>query len=74
MRGGLSFPAMKRTRLVKEGRGVEPWLGLVVAAVAALSSVAAEAFGLVLHVPGVGDEVDSPVTAALAGEASVAVV
>ncbi len=69
----LPFPAMKRTRLVKEGRGVEPWLGLVVAAVAALSSVAEEALGLALCVPGVGDEVDSPVTAALAGEVSVAV-
>src|SRR3954469_25316699 len=48
---GFPFPAMKRTGLVKEGRGVEPWLGLVVAAVAALSSVAAEAFGLALCVP-----------------------
>ncbi len=64
---------MKRTWLVKEGRGVEPFLGLVVAAVAALSSVAAKALGLALRVPGVGDEVDSPVTAALAGEASAAV-
>ena len=73
VRCGLPFPAMKRTRLVKEGRRVEPWLGLVVAAVAALSSVAAEALGLALHVPGVGDEVDSPVTAVLASEASVAV-
>src|SRR3954465_10061208 len=66
VRCGLPFPAMKRTRLVKEGRGAEPWLGLVVAA------VAAEALGLTLCVTGVGDEVDSPVTAALASEASVA--
>src|SRR3954465_6957329 len=73
VRYGLPFPAMKRRRLVKEGRRVEPWLGLVVAAVAALSSVAAEALGLALCVPGVGDEVDSPVAAALASEASVAV-
>ena len=73
MRGGLPFPAVKHTRLVKEGRGVEPWLGLVVVAVAALSPVAAEAFGLALCVPGIGDEVDLPVTAALTGEASVAV-
>src|SRR3954463_6772497 len=63
VRCGLPFPAMKRTRLVKEGRRVEPWLGLIVAAVAALSSVAtlssvaAEALGLALCVPGVGDEV-----------------
>src|SRR3954466_11015725 len=70
---GLPFPAVKHTQLVKEGRGVEPWFRLVVAAVAALPSVAAEALGLALRVPGVGDEVESPVTAALAGEASVAV-
>src|SRR4051812_3117330 len=67
VRCGLPFPAMKRTRLVKEGRGVEPWLGLVVAA------IAAKAFGIALCVPCVDDEVDSPVTAALASEASVAV-
>src|SRR4051812_47074717 len=73
MRCGFPFPAMKRTRLVKEGRRVEPRLGFEVAAVVALSSVAKEALGLALCVPGVGDEVDSPVTAALAGEASVAV-
>src|SRR3954471_17193282 len=73
VRGGLPFPAVKRTRLVKEGHGVEPWFRLVVAVVAALPSVAAEALGLALRVPDVGDEVDSPVTAALSGEASVAV-
>src|SRR3954470_2564769 len=73
VRGGIPFPAVKRTRLVKEGRGIEPWFHLVVAAVAALPSVAAEALGLALRVPGVGDEVDSPVTSTLAGEASVAV-
>ena len=73
MHGGLPLPVVKRTRLVKEGRGVEPWFRLVIAAVAALTSVAAEALGLALRVPGVGDEVDSPVTAALASEACVAV-
>src|SRR3954471_17154956 len=36
VRGGLPFPAVKRTRLVKEGRGVEPWFRLVVATVAAM--------------------------------------
>src|SRR4051812_20956225 len=40
----------------------EPWLVLVVAAVAVLSSIAAEVLGPALRVPGVGDEVDSPVT------------
>src|SRR3954466_3436531 len=62
VRCGLPFPAMKRTWLVKESCGVDPWVGLVVAAIADLSSVAAEALGLMLRMPSVGDEVDSPVT------------
>src|SRR4051812_19667012 len=69
--GGLPFPSVKCTRLVKEGRGVEPWFRLVVSAIAALPPVAAEALRLALRVPSICDEVDSPVTAALAGEASV---
>ena len=73
VRCGFSFPAMERTWLVKEGHGIEPWFVLVIAAIAALPSVAAVALGLALCVPGVSDEVESPVTTALAGEASVAV-
>src|SRR3954462_12436749 len=60
VRCGLPFPAMKRTRLVKEGRGVEPWLGLVVATVAALSSVATEGFGLALCMPGMATKSTRP--------------
>ena len=73
VRGGLPFPAVEGTWLVKEGRRIEPWLVLVIAAIAPLPSVAAEALGFARCVSGVGDEVDSPITAALAGEASVAV-
>ena len=63
--------------LIEQGGGVEfrprRVVGTVVPAVAVVSSIAAVVLEVALAVAGVGDEVDSPVRAALAGDAGVAV-